>query len=55
MPHAALREVLARCRNWTDADVRISGDDPVLPIRYRVAAAASASLGSARRRGCKAS
>ena len=44
MPHAALREVLAAA--GMDGAVDIQGDDPVLPIRYRVAAAASASLGA---------
>jgi crotonobetainyl-CoA:carnitine CoA-transferase CaiB-like acyl-CoA transferase len=45
MPQAALREILlaARC---DPAPVAISGDDPVLPTRYRVAAAGSAALGA---------
>jgi crotonobetainyl-CoA:carnitine CoA-transferase CaiB-like acyl-CoA transferase len=46
MPHAALREVLAAAglEGAAQSAVEIRGDDPVLPIRYRVAAAASASL-----------
>ena len=46
MPHAALREVLAAAgiEGAAKSGVRIQGDDPVLPIRYRVAAAASGSL-----------
>ena len=46
MPHAALREVLAAAglEGAAENAVEIQGDDPVLPIRYRVAAAASASL-----------
>jgi crotonobetainyl-CoA:carnitine CoA-transferase CaiB-like acyl-CoA transferase len=42
MPHAALREVLGAA--GIEGAAEIHGDDPVLPIRYRVAAAASASL-----------
>ena len=44
MPQAALRELLDAA--GLDGEVEIHGDDPVLPIRYRVAAAASASLGA---------
>ena len=44
MPGAALREVLAAA--GLQGEVEIQGDDPVLPIRYRVAAAASGSLGA---------
>jgi crotonobetainyl-CoA:carnitine CoA-transferase CaiB-like acyl-CoA transferase len=43
MPRAALREVLAAA-GLRERPVEIAGDDPVLPIRYRVGAAASASL-----------
>ena len=42
MPQAALRELLDAV--GLDGQAEIHGDDPVLPIRYRVAAAASASL-----------
>jgi crotonobetainyl-CoA:carnitine CoA-transferase CaiB-like acyl-CoA transferase len=45
MPQAALRELLLAA-NLEPYAVQISGDDPVLPIRYRVAAAASAALGA---------
>ena len=45
MPQAALRELLLAA-NLEPHAVQISGDDPVLPIRYRVAAAASAALGA---------
>ena len=45
MPQAALREVLLAA-GLDVSDVDFEGDDPVLPIRYRVAAAASASLGA---------
>jgi crotonobetainyl-CoA:carnitine CoA-transferase CaiB-like acyl-CoA transferase len=45
MPQAALRELLLAANLEPNA-VQISGDDPVLPIRYRVAAAASAALGA---------
>ena len=44
MPQAALREILLAA--GVDGDVHIDGDDPVLPVRYRIAAAASASLGA---------
>ena len=44
MPQAALREVLAAA--GLQGEVEIEGDDPVLPIRYRVAAAAAGSLGA---------
>lgn len=44
MPQAALREVLAAA--GLQGEVEIEGDDPVLPVRYRVAAAASGSLGA---------
>jgi len=43
MPQAALREILLGTGLDSSA-VDFAGDDPVLPIRYRVAAAASASL-----------
>jgi crotonobetainyl-CoA:carnitine CoA-transferase CaiB-like acyl-CoA transferase len=45
MPQAALREILAGAGLDSSA-VEFTGDDPVLPIRYRVAAAASAALGA---------
>jgi crotonobetainyl-CoA:carnitine CoA-transferase CaiB-like acyl-CoA transferase len=45
MPQAALREILAGA-GLDSAPVEFTGDDPVLPIRYRVAAAASAALGA---------
>jgi crotonobetainyl-CoA:carnitine CoA-transferase CaiB-like acyl-CoA transferase len=45
MPQAALREILG-VAGLESTPVEISGDDPVLPIRYRVAAAASAALGA---------
>jgi crotonobetainyl-CoA:carnitine CoA-transferase CaiB-like acyl-CoA transferase len=44
MPQAALREVLLAA--GVGGEVHIDGDDPVLPVRYRIAAAASASLGA---------
>jgi crotonobetainyl-CoA:carnitine CoA-transferase CaiB-like acyl-CoA transferase len=44
MPHVALKEVLGEAEFDSKEAVQIAGDDPVLPIRYRVAAAASASL-----------
>ena len=44
MPQAALRELLDAV--GLDGEVEIQGNDPVLPTRYRVAAAASASLGA---------
>jgi crotonobetainyl-CoA:carnitine CoA-transferase CaiB-like acyl-CoA transferase len=44
MPHAALKEILGAARFEPGQGAVIAGDDPVLPIRYRVAAAASASL-----------
>ena len=43
MPQAALRELLLAA-GLEGAPVEIAGDDPVLPVRYRIAAAASASL-----------
>ncbi|HZN99879.1 MAG TPA: CoA transferase [Burkholderiales bacterium] len=46
MPLAALREVLEAARFDPGQAVEIAGDDPVLPIRYRVAAAGSAALGA---------
>jgi crotonobetainyl-CoA:carnitine CoA-transferase CaiB-like acyl-CoA transferase len=48
MAQAALREVLAAAglRGEVEGAVEIRGDDPVLPIRYRVAAAGAASLGA---------
>lgn len=45
MPQAALREVLLAA-GLDLAPVDVEGDDPVLPIRYRVAAAASGALGA---------
>ena len=45
MPQAALRELLLGA-GLEETPVEITGDDPVLPVRYRVAAAASASLGA---------
>ena len=44
MPQAALREILAAA--GLQGEVEFAGDDPVLPIRYRVAAAGAASLGA---------
>jgi crotonobetainyl-CoA:carnitine CoA-transferase CaiB-like acyl-CoA transferase len=46
MPQAALKEALEAAAFHPAAAVEIAGDDPVLPIRYRVAAAASAALGA---------
>jgi len=45
MPQAALRELFLAA-NLEAMPVQVRGDDPVLPIRYRVAAAASAALGA---------
>ena len=45
MPQAALREALAAAA-LAPAPVEFVGDDPVLPIRYRVAAAACGALGA---------
>lgn len=45
MPQAALREVLAAA-GLDHSGVDIVGDDPVLPLRYRVAAAACGALGA---------
>ena len=45
MPQAALREALAAA-GLKPAPVQIDGDDPVLPLRYRVAAAACGALGA---------
>ena len=45
MPQAALREVLLAA-GMDSAGVRFTGDDPVLPLRYRVAAAACGALGA---------
>jgi crotonobetainyl-CoA:carnitine CoA-transferase CaiB-like acyl-CoA transferase len=45
MPQAALREVLL-AGAVDSAEVHFAGDDPVLPLRYRVAAAACGSLGA---------
>ena len=45
MPQAALRELFLAA-NLEGMPVQVHGDDPVLPIRYRVAAAASAALGA---------
>jgi len=46
MPQAALREILlaAGCEAPERGELAIAGDDPVLPTRYRVAAAGAASL-----------
>jgi len=48
MPQAALREILAAAglRGEVEDAVEIRGDDAVLPVRYRVAAAGAASLGA---------
>ena len=48
MPQAALREILLAAGFDADKgrDVDIVGDDPVLPVPYRVAAAAAAALGA---------
>ena len=45
MPQAALREVLLAA-GLAPAEVDFAGDDPVLPLRYRVAAAACGALGA---------
>jgi crotonobetainyl-CoA:carnitine CoA-transferase CaiB-like acyl-CoA transferase len=45
MPQAALREALAAA-GLKPAPVEIVGDDPVLPTRYRIAAAACGALGA---------
>jgi crotonobetainyl-CoA:carnitine CoA-transferase CaiB-like acyl-CoA transferase len=45
MPQAALRELFLAA-NLEGMPVQVHGDDPVLPIRYRVAAAACAALGA---------
>jgi crotonobetainyl-CoA:carnitine CoA-transferase CaiB-like acyl-CoA transferase len=45
MPQAALREVL-HAAGMEFSPVEFEGDDPVLPIRYRVAAAACGALGA---------
>jgi crotonobetainyl-CoA:carnitine CoA-transferase CaiB-like acyl-CoA transferase len=45
MPRAALRE-LVLAAGLEETPVEIIGDDPVLPVRYRIAAAASAALGA---------
>ena len=44
MPQPALREILATA--GVRGDVDFQGDDPVLPIRYRVGAAGAAALGA---------
>jgi crotonobetainyl-CoA:carnitine CoA-transferase CaiB-like acyl-CoA transferase len=44
MPAAALREILQAAGFDSAARAHIAGDDPVLPIRYRVATAGSAAL-----------
>jgi crotonobetainyl-CoA:carnitine CoA-transferase CaiB-like acyl-CoA transferase len=44
MPRGALSEVLQAARFTSAETAEIEGEDPVLPIRYRVAAAGSASL-----------
>ena len=45
MPQAALRELLLAA-GLDDTPVEIAGDDPVLPVRYRIAAASAAALGA---------
>ena len=45
MPNAALREVLLAA-GVEPAEVDFVGNDPVLPLRYRVAAAACGALGA---------
>jgi crotonobetainyl-CoA:carnitine CoA-transferase CaiB-like acyl-CoA transferase len=44
VPQAALREILDAVGFQPALAAEIVGDDPVLPVRYRIAAAASASL-----------
>jgi crotonobetainyl-CoA:carnitine CoA-transferase CaiB-like acyl-CoA transferase len=44
MPQAALKEILDAAGFQPELGAEIVGDDPVLPVRYRIAAAASASL-----------
>src|SRR5688572_6830722 len=44
MPQAALKEILEAVGFRPRHGAEIVGDDPVLPVRYRIAAAASASL-----------
>src|SRR5688572_31296398 len=44
MPQAALKEILEAAGFDPRRGAEIVGDDPVLPVRYRIAAAASASL-----------
>jgi crotonobetainyl-CoA:carnitine CoA-transferase CaiB-like acyl-CoA transferase len=44
MPQTALREVLAAAGFDAAGEAAIRGDDPVLPIRYRVGTAGAASL-----------
>lgn len=46
MPQDALREILEAADFHSNQTVDIRGGDPVLPIRYRIATAASASLGA---------
>ena len=46
MPQAALKEIIEGVAFAPGQKVEISGNDPVLPVRYRIAAAASASLGA---------
>ena len=45
MPQAALRELLLAA-GLEETPVEITGDDPVLPVRYRIAAASAAALGA---------
>jgi crotonobetainyl-CoA:carnitine CoA-transferase CaiB-like acyl-CoA transferase len=45
MPQLALREITAGA-GLAETPVEIAGDDPVLPVRYRIAAAASGALGA---------
>jgi crotonobetainyl-CoA:carnitine CoA-transferase CaiB-like acyl-CoA transferase len=46
MPQAALREICEGAGFAPQQQVEIHGNDPVLPIRHRIAAAAAASLGA---------
>ena len=45
MPQLALKEITAGA-GLAETPVEIAGDDPVLPVRYRIAAAASGALGA---------
>lgn len=44
MPQAALSEILAAARFDAPGMAAIAGDDPVLPVRYRIGTAGAASL-----------